>query len=44
VIASVVPRRTAPLADVENPDVYLLSDKACNISSTVLTIDAGATA
>jgi hypothetical protein len=34
VIKGMVPQRTAPLADVEYPDVYLLGDQACNISGT----------
>jgi 3-oxoacyl-[acyl-carrier protein] reductase len=37
-------RRLAEVDDVANAVEYLLSDKARNISGTVLTIDAGATA
>ena len=37
-------RRLAEVEDVANAVEYLLSDKARNISGTVLTIDAGATA
>jgi 3-oxoacyl-[acyl-carrier protein] reductase len=37
-------RRLADVEDVANAVEYLLGDKACNISGTVLTIDAGATA
>jgi 3-oxoacyl-[acyl-carrier protein] reductase len=37
-------RRLADIEDVANAVEYLLSDKARNISGTVLTIDAGATA
>ena len=37
-------RRLADVDDVANAVEYLLSDKARNISGTVLTIDAGATA
>jgi 3-oxoacyl-[acyl-carrier protein] reductase len=37
-------RRLAEVGDVANAVEYLLSDKARNISGTVLTIDAGATA
>jgi 3-oxoacyl-[acyl-carrier protein] reductase len=37
-------RRLAEVSDVANAVEYLLSDKARNISGTVLTVDAGATA
>jgi 3-oxoacyl-[acyl-carrier protein] reductase len=37
-------RRLAEVEDVANAVEYLLSDKARNISGTVLTVDAGATA
>jgi len=37
-------RRLAEVDDVANAVEYLLSDKARNISGTVLTVDAGATA
>ena len=37
-------RRLAEVEDVANAVEYLLSEKARNISGTVLTIDAGATA
>ena len=37
-------RRMAEVDDVANAVEYLLSDKARNISGTVLTVDAGATA
>jgi 3-oxoacyl-[acyl-carrier protein] reductase len=37
-------RRLADVEDVANAVEYLLGDKARNISGTVLTIDAGATA
>jgi 3-oxoacyl-[acyl-carrier protein] reductase len=37
-------RRMAEVNDVANAVEYLLSDKARNISGTVLTVDAGATA
>jgi 3-oxoacyl-[acyl-carrier protein] reductase len=37
-------RRLAEIEDVANAVEYLLSDKARNISGTVLTVDAGATA
>jgi 3-oxoacyl-[acyl-carrier protein] reductase len=37
-------RRLAEVEDVANAVEYLLGDKARNISGTVLTIDAGATA
>ena len=37
-------RRMAEVKDVANAVEYLLSDKARNISGTVLTVDAGATA
>jgi 3-oxoacyl-[acyl-carrier protein] reductase len=37
-------RRLAEVGDVANAVEYLLSDKARNISGTVLTVDAGATA
>jgi 3-oxoacyl-[acyl-carrier protein] reductase len=37
-------RRLADIEDVANAVEYLLGDKARNISGTVLTIDAGATA
>jgi 3-oxoacyl-[acyl-carrier protein] reductase len=37
-------RRMAEVDDVANAVEYLLSDKAKNISGTVLTVDAGATA
>jgi len=37
-------RRFAEVEDVANAVEYLLSDKARNISGTVLTVDAGATA
>jgi 3-oxoacyl-[acyl-carrier protein] reductase len=37
-------RRMAEVEDVANAVEYLLSDKARNISGTVLTVDAGATA
>ena len=37
-------RRMAEVGDVANAVEYLLSDKARNISGTVLTVDAGATA
>ena len=37
-------RRLADVEDVANAVEYLLSDKARNISGTVLTVDAGATA
>jgi 3-oxoacyl-[acyl-carrier protein] reductase len=37
-------RRLADVEDVANVVEYLLSDKASNISGTVLTLDAGATA
>jgi 3-oxoacyl-[acyl-carrier protein] reductase len=37
-------RRLADVDDVANAVEYLLSDKAHNISGTVLTVDAGATA
>ncbi len=36
--------RLAEVEDVANAVEYLLSDKARNITGTVLTIDAGATA
>jgi len=36
--------RLAEVDDVANAVEYLLSDKARNISGTVITIDAGATA
>jgi 3-oxoacyl-[acyl-carrier protein] reductase len=37
-------RRLAEVEDVANAVEYLLSDKARNVSGTVLTVDAGATA
>jgi len=37
-------RRLAGVDDVANAVEYLLGDKARNISGTVFTIDAGATA
>jgi len=37
-------RRLAEVDDIANAVGYLLSDKARNISGTVLTVDAGATA
>jgi 3-oxoacyl-[acyl-carrier protein] reductase len=37
-------RRLASVDDVANAVEYLLSEKACSISGTVLTVDAGATA
>jgi 3-oxoacyl-[acyl-carrier protein] reductase len=37
-------RRMTEVDDVANAVGYLLSDKARNLSGTVLTIDAGATA
>ncbi len=37
-------RRLADVEDVANAVEYLLGDKARNISGTVLTVDAGATA
>ncbi len=37
-------RRFAEVEDVANAVEYLLSDKARNITGTVLTVDAGATA
>jgi 3-oxoacyl-[acyl-carrier protein] reductase len=37
-------RRLASVDDVANAVEFLLSDKACSISGTVLTVDAGATA
>jgi 3-oxoacyl-[acyl-carrier protein] reductase len=37
-------RRLTDVEDVANAVEYLLSDKARNISGTVLTVDAGATA
>ena len=37
-------RRLAEVDDVANAVEFLLSDKARNISGTVLTVDAGATA
>jgi 3-oxoacyl-[acyl-carrier protein] reductase len=37
-------RRLAEVDDIANAVAYLLSDKARNISGTVLTVDAGATA
>ena len=37
-------RRLADVADVANAVEFLLSDKARNVSGTVLTVDAGATA
>jgi 3-oxoacyl-[acyl-carrier protein] reductase len=37
-------RRMAEVEDVANAVEYLLSDKARNISGTVLTVDAGSTA
>jgi 3-oxoacyl-[acyl-carrier protein] reductase len=37
-------RRFAQADDVANAAEYLLSDKARNITGTVLTVDAGATA
>jgi 3-oxoacyl-[acyl-carrier protein] reductase len=37
-------RRLADIDDVANAVEYLLSDKAKNVSGTVLTVDAGATA
>jgi len=37
-------RRLAGIGDVANAVEYLLSDKAANVSGTVLTVDAGATA
>ncbi len=36
--------RLAEVEDVANAVEYLIGDKACNISGTVLTVDAGATA
>jgi 3-oxoacyl-[acyl-carrier protein] reductase len=37
-------RRLAEVEDVANAVEYLLSDKARNVSGTVMTVDAGATA
>ncbi|MBL1257064.1 SDR family NAD(P)-dependent oxidoreductase [Methylocystis sp. Sn-Cys] len=37
-------RRLAAPEDVANAVSYLLDDKACNITGTVMTVDAGATA
>jgi len=37
-------RRLAEVEDVAHAVEYLLSEKARNISGTVLTVDAGATA
>jgi 3-oxoacyl-[acyl-carrier protein] reductase len=37
-------RRLAEVDDVANAVEYLLSDKARNVTGTVLTVDAGATA
>jgi NAD(P)-dependent dehydrogenase (short-subunit alcohol dehydrogenase family) len=36
--------RLAEVGDVANAVEFLFSDKACKISGTVLTVDAGATA
>ena len=37
-------RRLAEVEDVANAVEFLLSDKASNITGTVLTVDAGSTA
>jgi 3-oxoacyl-[acyl-carrier protein] reductase len=37
-------RRLAEVEDVANAVEYLLSDKARNVSGTIMTVDAGATA
>jgi 3-oxoacyl-[acyl-carrier protein] reductase len=44
IMARAALRRLAEPADVANAVSYLLADNARNITGTVLTVDAGATA